>query len=117
MAVLSPCLKRHGKVRRKAHWPQARIRENPWMSIREDTVRGAYGSTGIYAVLWTPSDVAVVIHWDGHRFHSVERTAIRLLIGVDHPVARCRRKRRYGRAGIDSSRVACSERKRSAPSD
>jgi 8-oxo-dGTP pyrophosphatase MutT (NUDIX family) len=49
-----------------------RVYENRWMSIREDTVRRADGSTGIYAVVETP-DVAVVIPVDGDRFHLVEQ--------------------------------------------
>jgi 8-oxo-dGTP pyrophosphatase MutT (NUDIX family) len=48
------------------------------MSIREDTVRRADGSTGIYAVVDT-SDIAVVIPMDGDRFHLVEQ--------YRHPVA------------------------------
>jgi 8-oxo-dGDP phosphatase len=49
-----------------------RVYENRWMSIREDTVRRADGSTGIYAVVETPH-VAVVIPVEGDRFHLVEQ--------------------------------------------
>jgi 8-oxo-dGTP pyrophosphatase MutT (NUDIX family) len=49
-----------------------RVYENPWMSIREDTVRRADGSTGIYAVVDTP-DIAVVIPFDADRLHLVEQ--------------------------------------------
>ncbi len=49
-----------------------RVYENPWMSLREDTVRREDGSTGIYAVVDT-SDIAVVIPLDGDRFHLVEQ--------------------------------------------
>lgn len=49
-----------------------RVYENPWMSVREDTVRRADGSTGVYAVVDT-SDIAVVIPLDGDRFHLVEQ--------------------------------------------
>jgi 8-oxo-dGDP phosphatase len=49
-----------------------RVYENPWMSIREDTVRRADGSTGVSAVVDT-SDIAVVIPLYGDRFHLVEQ--------------------------------------------
>jgi 8-oxo-dGDP phosphatase len=49
-----------------------RVYDNPWMSVREDTVRRADGSTGIYAVVDTP-DIAVVVPWDGARFQLVEQ--------------------------------------------
>jgi len=48
------------------------VYENPWMSVREDTVRRPDGSTGVYAVVDTP-DIAVVIPVDGDRFHLVEQ--------------------------------------------
>lgn len=49
-----------------------RVYDNPWMSVREDTIRRADGSTGIYAVVDT-ADVAVVVPWDGNRLHLVEQ--------------------------------------------
>jgi len=45
---------------------------NPWMSVREDTVRRGDGSTGIHGVLDTP-DIALVIPVDGDRLHLVEQ--------------------------------------------
>jgi 8-oxo-dGDP phosphatase len=49
-----------------------RVYENPWMSVREDQVRRADGSTGIYAVVDT-ADIAVVIPLADGRFHLVEQ--------------------------------------------
>ena len=49
-----------------------RVYENPWVSVREDTVRRADGSTGIYAVVDT-ADIALVIPRDGDRFQLVEQ--------------------------------------------
>jgi 8-oxo-dGDP phosphatase len=49
-----------------------RVYENPWVSVREDTVRRADGSTGIYAVVDT-ADIALVVPRDGDRFHLVEQ--------------------------------------------
>lgn len=46
--------------------------DNPWMSIREDTVRRADGSTGIYAVVDT-SDIVVVIPMHDDRLLLVEQ--------------------------------------------
>jgi len=51
---------------------------NTWMAVREDVVRRADGSTGVYAVIETP-DNAVVIPADGDRLHLVEQHR--------HPVA------------------------------
>ena len=45
---------------------------NPWMAVREDTVRCPDGSTGIYGVVDTP-DIALVIPADGDRLHLVEQ--------------------------------------------
>ena len=45
---------------------------NPWMTVREDTVRRADGSTGIYGVVDSP-DIALVIAIDGDRLHLVEQ--------------------------------------------
>ena len=49
-----------------------RVYVNPWVSVREDTIRRADGSTGIYAVVDT-ADIAVVVPMDGDRFHLVEQ--------------------------------------------
>jgi 8-oxo-dGTP pyrophosphatase MutT (NUDIX family) len=45
---------------------------NPWMAVREDTVRRADGSTGIYGVVDSP-DIALVMAVDGDRLHLVEQ--------------------------------------------
>lgn len=45
---------------------------NPWMSVREDTVRRPDGSTGLYGVVDSP-DIALVIPVDGNRLHLVEQ--------------------------------------------
>ena len=45
---------------------------NPWMAVREDTVRRPDGSTGIYGVVDAP-DIALVIPADGDRLHLVEQ--------------------------------------------
>ncbi|WP_029534831.1 NUDIX domain-containing protein [Saccharopolyspora spinosa] len=45
---------------------------NPWMTVREDGVRRADGSDGIYGVVDKP-DYALVIPLDGDRLHLVEQ--------------------------------------------
>ncbi|MGH3330123.1 MAG: hypothetical protein ACRDPJ_02350 [Nocardioidaceae bacterium] len=45
---------------------------NPWMTVREDTVRRTDGSTGIYGVV-DPPDIALIIPADGDRLHLVEQ--------------------------------------------
>ena len=45
---------------------------NPWMTVREDAIRRADGSTGIYGVVDSP-DIALVIPADGDRLHLVEQ--------------------------------------------
>lgn len=45
---------------------------NPWMSVREDTVRRPNGDTGIYGVL-DRADFAMIIPMDGDRLHMVEQ--------------------------------------------
>jgi 8-oxo-dGTP pyrophosphatase MutT (NUDIX family) len=52
---------------------------NPWMEVREDTVRRTDGTTGVHWVLSTP-DIALVIPVDGDRLHLVEQ--------YRHPVGR-----------------------------
>ncbi len=54
---------------------------NPWMTVREDSIRRPDGSTGIYGVVDSP-DIALVIPLDGDRLHLVEQ--------YRHPVARRR---------------------------
>src|SRR3954470_23766021 len=56
-----------------------RAYSNPWMEVREDTVRRSDGTTGTYWVVDT-SDIALVIPEDGHRLHLVEQ--------YRHPVGR-----------------------------
>ncbi|MFB1297726.1 NUDIX domain-containing protein [Mycobacterium sp. pW049] len=48
------------------------VYRNPWMTVREDNVRRADGSTGIYGVVDRPT-YALVIPRDGDRFHLVEQ--------------------------------------------
>lgn len=45
---------------------------NPWMTVREDAIRRADGSAGVYGVIDKP-DYALVIPWDGERFMLVEQ--------------------------------------------
>lgn len=45
---------------------------NPWMVVREDAVRFADGSTGIYGVIDKPT-YALVVPRDGDRLHLVEQ--------------------------------------------
>ncbi|AYF75534.1 NUDIX hydrolase [Nocardia yunnanensis] len=45
---------------------------NRWITLREDTVRRIDGVESIYAYL-EKSDFAIVIPWDGERFHLVEQ--------------------------------------------
>ncbi|RSN31294.1 ADP-ribose pyrophosphatase [Amycolatopsis sp. WAC 04169] len=48
------------------------VYRNNWMTVREDDVRRLDGSEGIYAVVDKPT-CAVVIPFDGARFHLVEQ--------------------------------------------
>ncbi|MFE6615786.1 NUDIX domain-containing protein [Amycolatopsis sp. NPDC057786] len=48
------------------------VYRNNWMTLREDAVRRLDGSEGIYAVVGKPT-CAVVIPFDGARFHLVEQ--------------------------------------------
>ena len=71
---------------------------NPWMAVREDTVRRADGSTGIYGVVDSP-DIALVIAVDGDRLHLVEQYRYPVAgrrwefpSGTRRPAARCRRR-------------------------
>lgn len=45
---------------------------NNWMSVREDAIRRPDGSDGIYGVVDKP-DYALIIPFDGERFHLVEQ--------------------------------------------
>jgi 8-oxo-dGTP pyrophosphatase MutT (NUDIX family) len=45
---------------------------NRWMRVREDDVRFADGSTGIYGVVEKP-DFALIVPWDGEAFRLVEQ--------------------------------------------
>jgi 8-oxo-dGTP pyrophosphatase MutT (NUDIX family) len=45
---------------------------NRWMSLREDAVRRADGSTGTYTVVDAP-DIALIVPLDGKRLHLVEQ--------------------------------------------
>ena len=45
---------------------------NPWMTVREDTIRRPDGSTGIYGVVDTP-DIALIIATVGNRLQLVEQ--------------------------------------------
>ncbi|MFD6391488.1 NUDIX domain-containing protein [Nocardia sp. NPDC060259] len=48
------------------------IYTNPWMRLREDTIRRSDGSVGIYAVV-DKADWAMVVPFDGEGFHLVEQ--------------------------------------------
>ncbi|MFC9251418.1 NUDIX domain-containing protein [Amycolatopsis thailandensis] len=48
------------------------VYRNNWMTVREDVVRRLDGSEGIYAVVDKPT-CAIVIPFDGARFHLVEQ--------------------------------------------
>lgn len=48
------------------------IYRNPWMVVREDDIRRADGSTGIYGVIDKPA-YALVMPYDGRRFRLVEQ--------------------------------------------
>ena len=48
------------------------IYRNSWLTLREDDIRRADGSSGIYAVIDKPT-YALVIARDGDRFHLVEQ--------------------------------------------
>ncbi len=45
---------------------------NPWMVVREDTIRRPDGSTGSYGVVDSP-DIALIIPAEGDRLHLVEQ--------------------------------------------
>ena len=45
---------------------------NPWLAIREDTVRRSDGSTGTYTVV-DSADIVLIVPVDGDRLHLVEQ--------------------------------------------
>ncbi|MFE3059781.1 NUDIX domain-containing protein [Nocardia sp. NPDC059239] len=45
---------------------------NRWITLREDVVRQADGEESVYAYI-RKADFAIVIPWDGERFHLVEQ--------------------------------------------
>jgi ADP-ribose pyrophosphatase len=47
-----------------------KVYENRWLSLREDRIRRADGSEGIYGVIDKPP-FALVVPWDGERLHLV----------------------------------------------
>jgi 8-oxo-dGTP pyrophosphatase MutT (NUDIX family) len=77
---------------------------NSWMTVREDTVRRADGSTGIYGVVDKPT-YALVIPRDGDRLHLVEQ--------FRYPVGRRRWEFPAGtapdRAEVDPAELAVRE--------
>ncbi|MFE4459664.1 NUDIX domain-containing protein [Nocardia tengchongensis] len=48
------------------------VYSNRWITLREDVVRQADGEESIYAFI-RKADFAIVIPWDGERFHLVEQ--------------------------------------------
>ena len=50
----------------------SQVYANPWLSVREDTVRRSDGSTGRYAVVDCP-DIALVVAAEHDRLHLVEQ--------------------------------------------
>jgi len=48
------------------------VYENKWMSVREDRIRRASGSEGIYGVVDKP-DFAIILPIDGERIHLVQQ--------------------------------------------
>lgn len=77
---------------------------NSWMTVREDTVRRADGSTGIYGVIDKPT-YALIIPRDGDRLHLVEQ--------FRYPVGRRRWEFPAGtapdRAHVDPAELAVRE--------
>lgn len=81
-----------------------RVYANSWMTVREDAVRRADGSDGIYGVVDKPT-AAVVVPLDGDRLHLVEQ--------FRYPVAQRRWEFPMGtapdRAELDPARLAARE--------
>lgn len=77
---------------------------NPWMRVREDEIRRADGSDGIYGVVDKP-DYALVIPYDGDRLHLIEQ--FRYPVGArrwEFPQGTA-----PGRAEIDPAELAARE--------
>ncbi len=80
------------------------VYRNPWMTIREDDIRRADGTTGIYGVVDRPTFALVIARDDG-RFHLVEQ--FRYPIGLrrwEFPQGTA-----PGRAELDVSELAARE--------
>jgi 8-oxo-dGTP pyrophosphatase MutT (NUDIX family) len=60
------------------HLDSKHVYTDPWLSVRQDTVRRPDGSSGVYSVVDT-ADCSLVIPVDGDRVHLVEQ--------YRHPVA------------------------------
>jgi len=71
-AVLRFCIHRPGTMIAVETLGSKQVYANPWMAVREDSVRRPDGSTGIYAVVDSP-DIALIIPADGDRLHLVEQ--------------------------------------------
>ena len=61
-----------GTVRGVESLGSRQVYANPWMTIREDEIRRADGTTGIYGVVDKP-DYALIIPLDGERVRLVEQ--------------------------------------------
>lgn len=61
-----------GTVRGVESLGTRQVYANPWMTVREDPIRRADGTTGIYGVVDKP-DYALVIPLDGERIRLVEQ--------------------------------------------
>lgn len=48
------------------------VYRNPWTTVRGDRTRRVTGEPKTYGVVETP-DCALVVPWDGRRFHLVEQ--------------------------------------------
>lgn len=64
--------RRAGKMAGVQRIDSRQVYANSWMTVREDTVRRADGSPGIYGVIDKP-DYALIIPRDGDRLHLVEQ--------------------------------------------
>jgi 8-oxo-dGTP pyrophosphatase MutT (NUDIX family) len=80
-----------------------RVYRNRWMSVREDTIRRADGSTCVYAVV-EAADIALVIPMEGDRLNLVEQ--------YRHPVAGRRWEFPSGTADRDADADATATARR-----
>jgi 8-oxo-dGDP phosphatase len=71
-ATPAGCPRRSGRIIGVETLGSRQVYGNPWMSVREDTVRRADGSTGIYGVV-DAADIALVIPIEGDKLHLVEQ--------------------------------------------